>query len=103
MQKEVHRSTGKLQFKSIVGSSVIKQWGVFLSNGCNKTELIRFLVRRWQSGSLLGDVKLYVAYDESCFCIEAAGSNTVVGYKVIIPFQKVEILRIMKNHVGFFL
>ena len=40
---------------------------------------MRLLEPRWQSGSLLGDVTLYVAYDESCVGIEAAGSNTVVG------------------------
>ena len=70
-----HRSTGALQFKNIVGSSQIKQWGAFLSNGRNKAEMIRFLVRRWQSnGKLLGEAVLYVAYDK-CICIEANDSR----------------------------
>ena len=71
-----HRSTGALQFKNIVGSSQIKQWGAFLPNGRNKAEMIRFLVRQWQSnGKLLGEAVLYVAYDEKCICIESNGSR----------------------------
>lgn len=74
-----HRSTGVLQFKTILGFCKIKQWSAFLSNGNNKTELIRFLVRRWQSkSSFLGDMKLFVAYDEKCVCIEPDGTNVFV-------------------------
>ena len=66
-----NRSTGKLQFKLIVCSSKIKQWGAFLSNGKNKAELIRFLVSRWKSqSSIIADAKLYVAFDEKCICIK---------------------------------
>ena len=43
-QKRGNRSTGKLQFKTVVGSSQIKQCSSFVSNGSNKVELIRFFV-----------------------------------------------------------
>ena len=36
-----HPETGKLQFKKIIGSQIIKQWGSFLSSSNNKKELIR--------------------------------------------------------------
>ena len=61
------REVGKLQFKTILGSQQIKQWGAFLSSGNNKNELIRFLVRRWKNNcSIIGNIKLYVAFDDQC-------------------------------------
>ena len=59
--------------------SKIKQWGAFLSNGNNKAELIRFLVSRWKSqSSIIGDAKLYVAFDEKCICIKADGFSELI-------------------------
>ena len=74
-----NRSSGKLQFKVIVGSSKIKQWGAFLSNGNNKAELIRFLMSRWKiQSSIIGAAKLCVAFDEKCICIKADGSSELI-------------------------
>ena len=75
-----NRSTGDLQFRNIIGSSLIKQWGAFLSNGDNKAELIRFLVSRWErQNQILGDAKLYVAYDEKCLCIQTSGPSVLIN------------------------
>ena len=35
-------------FKSIVSSSEIKQWAVFLSSNENKNALVRFIVAEWK-------------------------------------------------------
>ena len=71
-----NHSTGKLKFTTIVDSSQIKQWSVFLSNGNNKVELIQFSVSRWERQIMInGDAKLCVAFDEQCICIKADGSS----------------------------
>lgn len=73
------REVGKLQFKTILGSQQIKQWGAFLSSGNNKTELIRFLVRRWKNNcSIIGNIKLYVAFDDQCIHIQENGSSQLI-------------------------
>ena len=59
------RSIDRLQLKKIVGAAPIKQWGAVLSDGNNKTELIRFLVHHWMNHpSVIGSLQLFVAYDE---------------------------------------
>ena len=41
-------------------------------NGNNKTELIKFLVRRWGSHpSIIGNLQLFVAYEEKCIFTKA--------------------------------
>ena len=73
------KATGKLQFKAIFGSSQIKQWGAFLSNGNNKAELIRFLVSRWERQSfIIGDANLYVVVDVQYICIKTDGSSELI-------------------------
>ena len=68
-------STGKLQINAIIGSSKIKQWGAFLSNNKNKSELIHFFISRWKSNcAVIRDSKLFIAYDEKCVCIQSDGS-----------------------------
>ena len=56
---------GKLQFKRIIGSQLIKQWGAFLSSGNNKRSLIDYLVKRWDLYDV-GERIVYVAYDGIC-------------------------------------
>ena len=74
-----NRSTGKLQFKIVVDLSQIKQYSSFLSNGSNKAELIRFFVSRCERQLLIiGDAKLYVAFDEQCISIKVDGSGELV-------------------------
>ena len=71
-----HRETGKLKFKKIIGCQVIKQWGSFLSCGENKAELIRFLVSRWKENcDVIGDLDVYVAFDESCIKLGPNGRS----------------------------
>ena len=69
-----NRSTSQIQFNVIVGSAKITQWGTFLSNNKNKSQLIRFLVSRWESQcSAIGESKLYVSFDEECVSIQSSG------------------------------
>ena len=73
-----HRSVGTIQFKQIIGAAPIKQWGSFLSDGKNKEELIRFLVRRWKTKtSVIGNKKLYIAFDEECIRIDGGRAESV--------------------------
>ena len=66
------RSVGSIQLKTIVGAAPIKQWGVALSDGSNKSELIKFLVCHWvKHPSSIGNLHLFVAYEEKCVCITA--------------------------------
>ena len=66
------RSMEKIQLKTIVGAVPIKQWGAVLSDGNNKTELIKFLVHRWETHpSITRNLQLFVAYEEKCICITA--------------------------------
>ena len=67
--------TGQTEFSVIVGSAKITQWGTFLLNNKNKSQLIRFLLSRWKSQcSAIGESKLYVSFDEECVCIQSNGS-----------------------------
>ena len=69
-----HQETGKLKFKKIIECQVIKQWGSFLSRGENKKELIRFLVSRWKKNcNVIGDLDVYVAFDDSCSKLRSNG------------------------------
>ena len=69
---------------TLVGSSQIKLWSAFLSNGNNKAELIPFMVSRWERHILIiGDSKLYIAFDEQCICIRADGSSEVISGQII--------------------
>ena len=61
-----HQEVGRLHFKKIIGIQHVKQWGFFQSSGDNKTELIRFLVRRWRSRYCTNEVEVNVAYDTFC-------------------------------------
>ena len=72
--KRGNRSTGQIQFNVIIGSAKITQWGTFLSNNKNKSQLIWFLVWRWTSQcSAIGESKLYVFFNEECVCIQSNG------------------------------
>ena len=74
-----HRETGKLKFKKTTGCQVIKQWGSFLSSGENKKELIRFLVSRWKENcDVIGDLDVYVAFDDSCIKLGSKGRSRSV-------------------------
>ena len=68
-------STGQIEFNVFVGSTKITQWGTFLSNNKNKSQLIRFLISRWKSQcSAIGESKLHVSFDEECVCLQSNGS-----------------------------
>ena len=72
--KRSHRETGKLQFKKIIGSQILKQWVSFLSSSNNKKELIRFIVGRWKEKcDIVGILLLYVAFDRSCIKLDPNG------------------------------
>ena len=65
-----NRSTGQIQFIVIIGSAKITQWGTFLSNSKNKSQLIPFLVSRWKSQcSAIEESRLYVSFNEECASI----------------------------------
>lgn len=63
--ERVHRAVGKLQFKNIIGSQLIKQLGAFLSSSNNKKALIEYLVNEWDKYDV-GDRIIYVAYEGIC-------------------------------------
>ena len=66
--------TGQIQLNVIIGSTKSTQWGTFLSNNENKSQLIRFLVSRWKSWcSAIAESKLYVSFDEECVYIQSNG------------------------------
>ena len=44
----MRRSTGKLEFSSIIPTQKIQQWHSFLSNGTSKTSLVAFLNEEWK-------------------------------------------------------
>ena len=70
-----NHSTGQIEFSVIVGSAKITEWGTFLSNKKNKSQLIRFLVSRWKSQcSTIGESNFYVSFDKECVCIQSNGS-----------------------------
>ena len=75
MLKGGHRETGKLQFKRIIGSQTIKQFGAFLSSSNNKLELIRFLASKWQAEhTVIKEIEVNVAYDDVCIQLGSSGS-----------------------------
>ena len=99
-QKRGNRSTGKLQFKTVVGSSQIKQCSSFLSNGSNKAELIRFFVSRCERQLLIiGNGKLYVVFDEQCISTKADGSGELV--KILSAIRKRPIPECCYMHIMF--
>ena len=46
--ERVRRSTGKLEFSSIIPIQKIQQWHSLLSSGTNKTSLVAFLKEEWK-------------------------------------------------------
>lgn len=61
-----------LQLKAIVDAAPTKQWRTVLSDESNKIELVKFLVHRCVNHpSIIGNLQLFVANEESCICITA--------------------------------
>ena len=62
------RCSGTISFKKIVGSHVALQWNLFLGLNHNKTELVKFIVSKWEKKNITEKV-FYVTYGEKCVCL----------------------------------
>ena len=68
------RSAGNLLFQSIVSSTSIKQWGLFLSSGKNKNALIGFICAEWKKEEYrnkLASKNLYITDGECVYKLTA--------------------------------
>ena len=64
------RSSGNLLFQSILPTTAIKQWGLFLSSGKNKNALVKFICSEWKKVDYLEKIaskNLFVTDGESVF------------------------------------
>lgn len=67
--ERTRRCSNSLAFKTIVGSSVVRQWNSFLGSGNNKNQLILFLVKEWVKKEIPTNVIMFVTCDERCICL----------------------------------
>ena len=64
------RSSGNLLFQSILPTTAIKQWGLFLSSGKNKNALVKFICSEWKKANYLNKISskdLFVTDGESVY------------------------------------
>ncbi|PIK38210.1 hypothetical protein BSL78_24949 [Apostichopus japonicus] len=80
------RATHGSQLIKVYGQVIPQQWKKFLSNGQNKEALIKYFFETWSTmqGSLLYDMKVYLAHNQKCHVF----SQDVASVKV----QEVETL-----------
>ena len=72
--------TGSARYNNILPNHKIKQWQLFLADGTNKTNFIRFLCNEWKTAEYrtkLGSCCLYIAYDNECFKLTATSVEAV--------------------------
>ena len=62
------RYSGTVSFRKNVGSHVALQWNSFLDLNHNKTELVQFLVSKWEKKNIT-EKATQVTYDEKYCCL----------------------------------
>ena len=79
MERSKRSKGSHILFKSIVSSSEIKQWKIFLSSNKNKNALVRFIVAEWKKENYrlsIGSKSIFVTDGEKVFKIN---EDTVIA------------------------
>jgi hypothetical protein len=69
-------------YKNLTSGQKVQQWRKFLTDGKNKSALIEFLAKEWQTEKylkMLGSKEMFVAYNEQCIKIMQTGSENFVA------------------------
>ncbi len=75
-ERQLRGSQNSVTYSNIVNGQKIQQWRKFLLSDKNKTALIEFLAKEWQSDSYrqqLQQKQLFISYQDICIKVTSAG------------------------------
>lgn len=79
-ERETRSNDSGIKINNITSSHIIRQWKKFLSQNCNKTILITYLVKEWRTRKFtdkLNGKVLFVNCEETCYKISSDSTTEV--------------------------